>query len=220
MNAPQTITPDTVALTKESTDVLTLAKSFKIATAEQYQQGGERLKLIKGLMGKIALTFDPHIKRAHEAHKALVAEKNTATAPLTEAETVYKRAMIAYQQEQEQIRRQQEAKARELADKERAKLEEQARKLEAKGKPEQAEAKREAAAVIPTPVVATETPKVAGISVKESWDYEIVDANLIPREYVMPDEKKIGAIVRALKSAANIPGIRVFAVRGISSRSA
>lgn len=57
------------------------------------------------------------------------------------------------------------------------------------------------------PAVA-EPAKLAGVSSRSTWDFEIVDLALIPREYLLVDEKKIRGIVRALKSETNIPGIR------------
>src|SRR5690606_14674102 len=90
-----------------------------------YTAAAELLKGIKALRGKIAETFDPHIKRAHEAHKALVKDKATAEAPLTEAEGVLKKTLVAYQQEQEAIQR---AEARRLE--EEARKAEEARRLE------------------------------------------------------------------------------------------
>lgn len=57
-------------------------------------------------------------------------------------------------------------------------------------------------------VVNTSTGQV---QIKELWDYEIVDASLLPREYLVPDEHKIGRLVRTgtLKPDA-IPGVKIF----------
>lgn len=49
--------------------------------------------------------------------------------------------------------------------------------------------------------------------VQETWRFEITDESLLPREYFSPDEKKIGAVVRAMKTATNIPGVRVWSER-------
>ena len=57
-----------------------------------------------------------------------------------------------------------------------------------------------------------ETEKVAGITHRVNWDFEIIDADKIPRAYLIPDEKKIRKLVKAVGAdAANIvTGIRVF----------
>ena len=60
----------------------------------------------------------------------------------------------------------------------------------------------------------------AGLTVREDWKFSIIDHNLIPREYLIPDEKKIGRIVRAMKEQTNIPGVRAYAEKGVATRSA
>ena len=58
---------------------------------------------------------------------------------------------------------------------------------------------------------AHEVAKTSGVSYRDNWEYEIVDASRIPREYMMPNDKAIGAYVRAQKNLSSIPGVRVFA---------
>jgi len=53
-------------------------------------------------------------------------------------------------------------------------------------------------------------PEVEGIYHVELWDFEIVNKNKVPDEYKVVDEKKIRAVVKAMKENTNIPGIRVF----------
>ena len=43
--------------------------------------------------------------------------------------------------------------------------------------------------------------------------HEVVDEALIPRDYLMPDEVKIGKVVRATAGSLQIPGIRVFSYK-------
>ena len=63
------------------------------------------------------------------------------------------------------------------------------------------------------------TPKLAGTSFKKVWKFKIVDAKLIPAEYLMPDEAKIGKVVSAMRDSAKIPGIEVYEDEVISMRS-
>jgi len=210
----------TAEITKESASIVQVARGFKISTNEQYRLAGEHLKGIKLLRQKIGETFDPHIKRAYEAHRALVKERAGHEAPLVEAEGVLKQRMLTHQSEQETERRRQEAAAQELARKERERLEARAAKAAAAGKVEKAAELQTRAETVAAPVVAIETPQVAGISTRKTWDYEITNPALLPREYLMPDDKKIGAMVRALKSEVNIPGVRAFESSGIAARSA
>ena len=52
-----------------------------------------------------------------------------------------------------------------------------------------------------------------GVAMRESWHFEIVDADLLPRDYMVPDEKAIGQVVRGLKGQTAIPGIEAYAER-------
>ena len=79
------------------------ARALRITDEASYVEGGELLKAIKALRNKIAQTFDDHIKRAFELHRALVGEKKAAEAPLTQAEGIIKHGLIAYTEEQERI---------------------------------------------------------------------------------------------------------------------
>lgn len=76
-----------------------------------------------------------------------------------------------------------------------------------------------AAAVISAPVTANTAPTAKGISTRENWKFEITDINLIPREYMLVDEKKIGQVVKALKKDTNIAGIRAYPESAIAARS-
>lgn len=61
--------------------------------------------------------------------------------------------------------------------------------------------------------------KVEGISRRKVWRFEITDASVLPREYLMPDEQKIGGVVRAMKNQTRIPGVRVWEDEQISARA-
>jgi hypothetical protein len=81
-------------------------------------------------------------------------------------------------------------------------------------------ARQEAAAinaepVYVAPVVIPKTvPKMAGGPVYRTiWKFRIIDAAKIPRQYLIPDDVKIGQIVRALKKESNIPGIEPYEER-------
>jgi len=74
------------------------------------------------------------------------------------------------------------------------------------------EAKIEEAPVVPAPVA-------TGLSLRKVWKFRIKDAALLPREYLIPDEVKIGRVVRALKGDAKIPGVSVYSEDDVSSRA-
>jgi len=59
------------------------------------------------------------------------------------------------------------------------------------------------------PMTAEKVEAGDGRASVEKWSWEIVDESLVPREYLMLDEKKINKVVTAMKDKTNIPGIRV-----------
>lgn len=62
-------------------------------------------------------------------------------------------------------------------------------------------------------------PKIEGIVVGETWDGEVTDAAQIPREYLIPDLKKLKDITKVLKEATVIPGWKAKSGKTISVRS-
>ncbi len=53
-------------------------------------------------------------------------------------------------------------------------------------------------------------PALVGISVRESWDFEVINSGLLPTYYLTPDLKKIGAYLKAADPPAPIPGVQFF----------
>jgi colicin import membrane protein len=53
-------------------------------------------------------------------------------------------------------------------------------------------------------------PTVAGVPSRVNWRYRVVNANLVPDEYWVLNEQKIGADVRRDKEKTNIPGIEAY----------
>ena len=220
--------PASRELAAEASGFLNASQTFKIATTEQYELAGDRLRGIKALRQKIAETFDQHIKRAHEAHKALVKEKSDAEAPLTAAEGIYKRAMLTFQQDQERRRQEEQARAEEAARKEREKLEAQAAKAEERGKVEKAETLRAVATTIATPVIASTTPKVSGISTRSTWRAEVtskpdlikaVAAGTVPMAALDPNDTFLNQQARSLKNELNYPGVKAVEEKSLASRA-
>lgn len=63
--------------------------------------------------------------------------------------------------------------------------------------------------------VAPPTSGPEGISIRKVWKFEVVDPNLVPREYCSPDADKISA---ALSSGVQIPGVRIYEDSIVSAR--
>jgi hypothetical protein len=184
------------------------------------------VKGIKALRAQIAETFDPHCKRAHDAHKALVAEKAAAEAPLTEAEGIIKRALAAYEQEQQRAAR---AEADRLAA--LARQAEIDRKL---AEAVAAEAQGDdvaACAILDEPIVSAPVfvpaavPKVTGVSYRTTYAARVTDKAALVKfcaahpaylNCVAPDMTALNALARSMKTNMQIPGVTVDETRSVA----
>lgn len=203
------------------------AKALRIADPASYQAACDFLKALKALRAEIADTFEPHIKRAHESHKALLKEKADAEAPLAEAERIAKTALVGYDQEQERIRRAEalrlQAEARQQEEERRLR---EAIALEADGEVEEAAALIDAPIETPAIAVAPTTPKVAGISYRETWGAEVVDMGALvawvaknPQfsALLTPNMPALNAQARSLKGQMQIPGVKAVCTRDVAA---
>lgn len=70
-------------------------------------------------------------------------------------------------------------------------------------------------------VAPAKVAKSPGVSApKKSYDIELTDAALVPREYMEPDLVKIRKVVNAMGGNIAIPGIKIIPVNAVSLRSA
>lgn len=192
------------------------AKAVKVVDIESYRYAGELWKGIGDMIKEVKATFDPICEAAHKAHKAATAKRASFLDPLESVYRSVKRLMSDYDAEQERIRRAEEERLREIARKEEEERRlREAIALEESGQEEIAAAVMEAPIRVPPVVLPKTTPKFDGGPIfRTVWKYRIVNPSLIPREYMMPDQVKIGGVVRSLKDQCRIPGIEVYKERG------
>lgn len=203
------------------------ARAVRITDPASYERACDFLKGVKALREEISETFDPHIKRAYEAHRALCAEKKDAEAPLAEAERIVKNGLVAYDQAQERIRREEQ---RRLEDQARREEEDrrlaEAETLAACGAPEMADALLSEPIDTPVVAVAPTTPKVTGISYRENWSARITDLHALVKfvaanpshiGLLKANEPALNAQARSLKGQMRIPGVQAFATRDVAA---
>jgi len=85
-----------------------------------------------------------------------------------------------------------------------------AEKFQDSGNYERAHVLEARAQSVQAPTIESETPKVAGVSLREHWLFEVTDAALVPREYLIVDERLVRADVTGSKGTKEIPGVRVW----------
>lgn len=191
-----------------------------IRDAQGYREAGEWLKSIKGFLKNIEEARTRITQPMNEALRQVNAQAKDSAAPFMACEQKIKREMLRFSDEQDRIRQEEQRKANEAAERERRKLQEQAQKAAAKGQEAKAEALADRASAVVAPIAQQAAPAVAGIAIPKVWTFEVVDPSLVPREYLVVDERKIRGVVTALKGAANIPGVRVFEQKRISAGAA
>ena len=177
-----------------------------ITDQASYQEAAETLKACKAIQKRIESIYTPLVKHANDAVKAIRDEMKKHLDPVLAIDAELRRSTSVWIAEQERIKREEEIRRAAEAKAERERLEAE-REQEADFLAEIGLADTPIPVVIPEPVAAIDQ---AGISYREVWKFEITDVNLIPREYMLPDEAGIGKVVRAMKQLAVIPGIRVY----------
>lgn len=206
------ITPETKAVVEKSENLALQLQTFKVSNQDEYNTSGEYLKNVKSATKQLEDMRMSMTRPLDESKKRIMDFFRKPLDILTNAEEALKRARIAYSNEQEKKRREEEARLAEMARKEAEKLAARANAAEAKGNTEKAEMLRQKAqeTEMITPAVAPKVEKVAGISIMTTWKFRIVNPKLIPVEYMLPDEKTIGKMVRAGGGKWTIPGIEIY----------
>lgn len=176
-------------------EALKAMEALKVVTPDNYETAVGFLKKVKETSNFITEYYEPQRVKAKAAYDEVLKSKKQWIDPLDKAERVVKKALSDYM-------------IAEQAKAEKARLE-----LEEKRLAEEAARKESGGEVtdelIEDVVPVADIPKVKGVSGVEKWDWEVVDFNLIPREYLTIDEVAINKAVRAMKDKTDIPGIKV-----------
>ena len=240
-------TQEVTTLQRQAQTFVEEVEGMVIADPESYEYAGMVVRDIAGYMKRVGEVFDPICTAADHARKVAVAQRDGLLKPAKAAKTTLGIRMAAWEQNQARIRREAEEaarrererlerEAREQAAAEQRRLQAEAEErrlqeavaLEARG--DRAGADRLIAAPIPVPTVvaapvfapqpiAMAAPKLDGVSYRDEWDFELVDPALVPREFLIVDDKKVRGVVKAMRNMTNIPGVRAFSRRAQSVKA-
>lgn len=200
--AEQVLTPEVVTFVKTETSYI----SRELQTLEVKSPQDDKKAVELGLSNKSA------IKRIEAFRQAIVKPLNDHVktingvfekimAPFEANDRIIKQKRDVFLREQERIRQEEQRKLDEQHRKEQEKL---IKKAEKKGV--------EPVILAPAPkleVRQTVHTDLGRSTVRKIMKFEVIDPTLVPREYLMPDEKKIGAAVRS-KLATQIPGVKIW----------
>lgn len=210
-----------VAITKPINESLRTVNAQAKDAAEPFLKAEQAIKAAMVTYSNEQERIRREEQRRVEA--AAAAERARLAAMQREEERKAREKAEALRREQEEAaRRAREAEAAGRAEEARkaaaeaAKLAAQAVKVEEKSA-DKIETLQLREAMVVAPVIEREAPKVAGVSTRESWKFEITDPAVVPRQYLVIDEAKIRKVVQALKADAQIPGVRVWSERQLAA---
>jgi hypothetical protein len=196
---------------KQALSVYDQAKAITVTDNATMSRADDLIKSMRLVRKEIGLAFDPIIAKAFSAHREAKSQKDRAELPLIQAEEYLKPQIKRYLAEKERERQEEENRLRldaQKAEEERRLVE--ALQLENEGLKEEAETVIATPTPIVMPTVEKTTPKADMRLYRKVWKYRIISEVAIPREYLKPDDIKIGGVVRSLKGKCNIPGIQVY----------
>ena len=195
---------------KEAALCLSDVKTIAIRTPEQLQSAGDVSNKIKTRIKQLDTERKELTKPLDEVKAKIMDKYRPALEQLTQAQRLIDGVIAGYLEEQRKIQQEKQRKADEEARKEKERAEAKAKEWAAKGNDKKAEEWLDKSETVVAPVIQAPDTKAAGISTREDWDFEISDASLIPREYLIPDEKAIRAFVKATKGKKEIPGVKII----------
>ena len=197
---------------RQSTEVTVReARSIKVTDRQSYERLAGYVPLLKKAVNYFEELYRPRIRQADDVTKALRADMRKLQAPAEETIAYANKELKGFEDAEERRAR---AEAVRVAEEQRKKDEE--KRLELAELAEQAGEKKLAEQILNAPPeepivhVQPNIPKVEGRHYREDWKFQIINPRELPESYKMPDEKKIGGVVRAMKAATNIPGVRVY----------
>ena len=218
---------DTVKEQEKTSDVPALCQKAELVISNQpdYEIASTVLQEVKSRYKELDSQRKEITKPIDTAKKAVMDLFKTPLELLEKAESKIKSLMIGYTNEQERKAREEQARLQKLADAEAAKqkkiLDEKIARAEASGKTEKAEelqAQKETIAPIIAPVVAPqiETPK--GVSYRDNWTAEVINTDLVPREYMIVNLQALNSIAKSTKGTLKIPGVKFNCEKILNSR--
>lgn len=198
--------------------VVDQANALAISNNEDYKAAGTFITGLKALEKEIDSIFNPMKTKAHAAWKEIVGQQQKVKEPLERARGIVNPRIICWRNEQERIRQAEEDRLRREAEKK-----EEEDRLARAEEAEKAGAKEEAEAILNEPaevqniVVAKTTPKLASVSFRQNWKFEVIAEALVPREFLCVDEVKLGQYARSFKEKATVAGVKFYAESGVAT---
>lgn len=203
--------------------VLATFEKYSIATQEDYSAAADHLRAVKSKAKELDAMRKEMTRPLDESKAKIMDFFRRPSSMLERAEGLIKNAMVAWHQKQEALReaqrREQQRQLDEIRAAQTAKLEAEAAAKLKEGKESEAMACLVAAEELPTTVKVAAAPRLAGISYRTQWLWEVTDFEALPNQFKMINEKVLNAMVTSNKDKTKVPGVRVFSKEIPASRS-
>lgn len=195
---------------KKSELMFIQAQNSKIINQQGYEQSAELLRKIKEKSRNLETIRRGLTKGIDDTKKKIMDLFRGPIEKLNQAETHIKKLMIDYVNEQKCKQIIEENKMRELADKKRSELEMKSKKALENGNEIQSKKYAAQAENIVQPTLPSPVNKINGINIRRIWKARIVNTNVIPREYLIPNIDALNKIAIETKGNKIIPGVAFY----------
>lgn len=215
---------DEIEVKQQATTLEQQAQAYQIATNDDYEQGAEFLKRVKGTEKEVKAYWKPAKDAAAKAHKEICQKEKAMLSICESAESCLKQKMIAYSQKIEAERRAAEEAARKKAQEESDRLLAEAAKAEKSGDTASATVNMAMAEQMENvkPAVQVAAPKVAGVSKKKVWKVKITDEKAVPTYVagicIRPVDERAIMQLHRLNPNVKIPGVTFFQTEQLAVR--
>ena len=187
---------DDTAITQDITVSVARTHTLVVRDDATLQQAGEYLKGYADLAKRIEGWFADDIAKAFSLHRSLTTKRKQALDAIQIEVARLKGSLGANVTAQEADRRRREVEAQAEAQRlEDERIAREAAMLESAGQPELAAAVLDEHLAAPAAVVVlpSTTPRVAGVSTVERYEYRVINEALVPRELCSPTRRNSGA---------------------------
>jgi len=170
-------------LTTEALSLYESLKDYKIVQPAEYEKASEDLRVAKRLLKAIDEKRREMTRPLDEAKKHIIAFFRPATDKLNQAIALINSEMAAFRRRQAEEAKKKEAELKETG---------------------------QDSDLVFTPEVKPEIPKT--VKIRKVWRFRIKDKSAIKPDFLIPDEKTIGELVRKLheKAVDIVGGIEVY----------
>jgi hypothetical protein len=172
-----------------------------------YTEAAQQIKAIMAVIEGVEEIIHPYTQQAFKLHRTLTALESQYKAAGEREMTRLKGEMSAFAIEEQRRRREAEAAiAEQHRQQEQNRLLAEAAMAQEDGKTAEANAIFEEAIAVQAlaTVIPRMVPEVSGTSQRSVWTFDDtkIDMETLNREFLIPDLKKIGAVVRSMKKQA------------------